>query len=301
MPIDPERLLAWDIPEVEQTYGLREVATYALSVGMGQDPTDLAALAYTGALADDVRVMPAFACVLGHPGFWLADPATGVDATRVLHGEQGMVLHAPLPATATVRAKTRVTSLTDRGRYRGAVLTWQKDVREAATGAQLATCTGTSLLRGDGGFGEARGSAATGGAPAPAPAPHRVPTTAPDRVVETPTRPEQALLYRWNGDPNPLHLDPRAAARAGFAQPILHGLCTFGVAAGALLAQLCGHDAARFGAMRGRFTAPVLPGDTLRTEIWFDGSFRTRAVERDRIVLDRGHFAHGPADRPGAG
>jgi acyl dehydratase len=283
MTIDYDRLMGFDIPEVRQTYGLAEVAQYGLSVGLGQDPLDLRQLAYVGALEDDRRVMPAIVTVLGHPGFWLSDPATGVDATRLLHGEQGMTIHAAIPAAGAIRAKTRVTGLVDKGEGRGALLYWEKTIRDAASDAALAVCRGTAFLRGDGGF---------GGPSGPTREPHRLPETEPDHVFETPTRPEQALHYRWNGDPNPLHLDPRAAERVGFERPILHGLCTFGFAAHALLATLCDYDADRFGSMDGRFTAFVLPGETLRTEIWNDGSFRTRAVGRDKIVIGNGIFRH---------
>lgn len=281
MAIDRDRLLNHDIPEVRQSYGPREVARYALSIGMGQDPTDMAVLPYVGGLGDDIRAMPAIACVLGHPGFWLSDPSTGVDALRVVHGEQGMTIHAPIPPEGTIRAKTRVTEVIDKGEGRGALLYSEKEVRDAATGTLLATCRGTTFLRGDGGF---------GGPSGPVRPPHVLPETPPDHAFVTPTRPEQALAYRWNGDDNPLHLDPRVAAKAGFERPILHGLCTFGCAAHALLAVLCDHDAARFGAMDGRFTAHVFPGETLRTEIWRDGSFRTVVVERDAVAIGNGRF-----------
>jgi len=154
-------------------------------------------------------------------------------------------------------------------------------VHDADSGVHLATCRGTVFLRGDGGF---------GGPAGPAKTPHQLPESQPDHLFESRTRPEQALLYRWNGDPNPLHLDPRVAEKAGFERPILHGLCSFGFAAHALLAVLCDYDADRFGAMDARFTAHVFPGETLRTEIWADGSFRTRAVERDKIVIGNGLF-----------
>ncbi len=283
MAIDPDHLLNFDIPEVRHSYCPGDVARYGLSVGMGQDPLDMRQLAYVGGLADDVRAMPAIVNVLGHPGFWLSDPSTGVDALKVVHGEQGMTVHAPIPAAGTVLAKTRVTGLIDKGAGKGALLYYEKLIRDAESGAHLATCRGTTFLRGDGGFGRPTG---------PAKAPHTVPDTAPDHIFDTPTRPEQALLYRWNGDPNPLHLDPRVAAKAGFDRPILHGLCSFGCAAHALLAVLCDYDAGRFGAMDARFTAHVFPGETLRTEIWDDGSFRTRAVERDRVVIGNGMFRH---------
>jgi len=283
MAIDHDSLMTFDIPEVRQSYGAHDVALFGLSVGMGQDPLDLRELAYAGGLTDDRRAMPAMANVLGHPGFWLDDPATGVDAARVLHGEQAMVLHADLPPEGEVVAKTRVTGIVDKGAGRGALLYSEKAIRDAATGAPLATCRATTVLRGDGGF---------GGPAGPVREAHRLPDTAPAHVFDTPTRPEQALLYRWNGDPNPLHLDPRAALGAGFERPILHGLCTFGCAAHALLAVLCDYDASRFGAMKGRFTAFVYPGETLRTEIWTDGSFRTRVVERDTIAIGNGLFRH---------
>jgi acyl dehydratase len=281
MAIDRDRLMAFDIPEVTQGYGPPELARYALSVGMGRDPMDRRQLPYLGALADDRRAMPAVANVLGHPGFWLGDPATGVDAVRLVHGEQGMTIHRTLPAEGRIRAKTRVVGLIDKGAGRGALLYTEKEIRDAGDGTLLATCRGTTFLRGDGGF---------GGPGGPAKAPHQLPDRAPDHAFETPTRPEQALLYRLNGDGNPLHLDPRVAARAGFERPILHGLCSFGIAAHALLAVLCDYDATRIGGMDGRFTAHVFPGETLRTEIWDDGSFRTRVVERDAVAIGNGLF-----------
>ena len=281
MTIDHDRLMNFDIPEVRQSYGPRDWGLYALSIGMGHDPLVRDELAFLAALEDDRRVMPAIVNVLGHPGFWLSDPATGVDAPRLLHGEQGMTIHADLPEEATVLGKTRVTGLVDKGAGKGALLYHEKTLTEEGSGRLLATCRGTIFLRGDGGFGGPEG---------PVKKPHILPETPPDHVFEARTRPEQALLSRWNADPNPLHLDPRVAERAGFERPILHGLCTFGCAAHALLAVLCDRDPARFGGMDARFTAHVFPGETLRTEIWADGSFRAIAVERDRVVIGNGLF-----------
>lgn len=283
MSISYDHLMSYDIPDVRQTYGRRDVALFGLSVGMGQDPLDMRQLAYVDAVADDCRVMPAMANVLGHPGFWLGDPATGVDATKLLHGEQGMTLHADLPLAGEVTAKTRIVGLVDKGVGKGALLYSEKNIHDAVTGAHLATCRGTTFLRGDGGFRGPKG---------PVKPAHAMPDSPPAHSFDTSTRPEQALLYRWNGDPNPLHLDPRAAANAGFDRPILHGLCSFGCAAHALLAVLCDYDDSKFGAMDARFTAFVYPGETLRTEIWDDGSFRTRAIERDTIVIGNGIFSH---------
>jgi acyl dehydratase len=281
MAIDYDHLMTFDIPEVRQSYGAEAVARFGLTVGMGQDPTDMRQLPYVGALQDDVRAMPAIVNVLGHPGFWLGNPETGVDALKLVHGEQGITIHKQIPAEATIIGKTRVTGLVDKGAGRGALLYSEKEIRVAGSGEHLATCRGTTFLRGDGGF---------GGPDGPVKPAHELPQTEPDHVFDTPTRPEQALHYRWNADPNPLHLDPRVAEKAGFERPILHGLCTFGFAAHALLAVMCAYDAARFGSMDARFTAFVYPGETLRTEIWNDGSFRTRVVERDKIAIGNGLF-----------
>lgn len=281
MAIDYDHLMNFDIPEVRQSYGPRDWGLYALSIGMGHDPLARDELAFLAALEDDGRVMPAIVNVLGHPGFWLSNPATGVDAPRLLHGEQGMTIHADLPQEATILGKTRVTGLVDKGAGKGALLYYEKTLTEEGSGRLLASCRGTTFLRGDGGFGGPEG---------PVKKPHILPEAPPDHVFEARTRPEQALLYRWNADPNPLHLDPRVAERAGFERPILHGLCTFGCAGHALLAVLCDHDPARFGSMDARFTAHVFPGETLRTEIWADGSFRTIAVERDKVVIGNGLF-----------
>lgn len=275
--IDYDKLMAYDIPEVRQSYGPRECAFYALSIGVGQDPMDRADLSFVG--AGPLTPFPTLPLVLGHPGFWLSNPDTGVDAVRLVHGGQGITLHAPLPSEGTVVGKTRVVGIIDKGEGRGALLYSEKQLRDADTGALYATTRSTTFLRGDGGF---------GGPAGPVNAFHIVPDTAPEIVHETVTRPEQALWYRWNGDNNPLHLDPDVAAKAGFERPILHGLCSLGIAAHGLVATLCEGDPQRLKGLDARFTATVTPGETLRTEIWGDGSFRTRAVERDVVVIGNG-------------
>lgn len=275
--IDYDKLMAYDIPEVRQSYGPRECAFYALSIGVGQDPMDRADLSFVG--AGQLTPFPTLPLVLGHPGFWLSNPDTGVDAVRLVHGEQGITLYAPLPSEGTVVGKTRVVGIIDKGEGRGALLYSEKQLRDAETGALYATTRSTTFLRGDGGF---------GGPVGPVKAFHIVPDTAPEIVHETVTRPEQALWYRWNGDNNPLHLDPDVAAKAGFERPILHGLCSLGIAAHGLVATLCKGDPQRLKGLDARFTAMVTPGETLRTEIWADGSFRTCAVERDVVVIGNG-------------
>jgi acyl dehydratase len=282
VPIDPEKLGAWPIPTIRQSLTERETILYALSVGLGADPMDREQLRFVWERG--LQALPSMAVVLGYPGFWLKDPATGVDAVRLVHGEQGLTLHRPLPASGEVLGVSRVTGLVDRGAGKGALLYSERVIADARTGDKLATLESTTFLRGDGGF---------GGASGPVKPPHPEPECAPDLALDLPTRPEQALLYRLNGDDNPLHVDPDTAATAGFERPILHGLCSFGVVGHALLRALCGYDPARFGQMSLRFSAPVFPGETIRTEIWHEeggAAFRARAVERDRVVVSNGRF-----------
>lgn len=282
MPIDAERLLAWPIPEIRQRLSPRETMLYALSVGLGQNPMEEAELRFV--FERGLLALPSMAVVLGYPGFWLGDPATGVDAVRLVHGEQSVVLHRPLPVEGEIIGRSRVTQVIDRGAGKGALLYSEREISLAGTGERLATVWQSTFLRGDGGF---------GGPSGPVRAPHPEPERAPDLALDLATRPEQALLYRLNGDMNPLHADPALAARAGFARPILHGLCTYGVVAHALLKALCGYDPAHFGRMDLRFSAPVFPGETIRTEIWHEpggAAFRARVLERERVVVSNGLF-----------
>jgi acyl dehydratase len=278
MPIDPDRLLAYEIPEVRQRVEPRDVIFYALSVGLGQDPMDERQLDFVDHHRA-LRAMPSMAVVLAAPGFWLARSDTGVDRVRLVHGEQGIVWHRPLPVAGELIGRSRVTGLVDKGAGKGALLYSEKTLHDAATGALLATTTSTTFLRGDGGF---------GGASGPVRAVPPAPEGAPDVVVDLPTRPEQALYYRLNGDDNPLHADPAVAVKAGFPRPILHGLCTLGVVSHALLRTLCDYDPARLRSLELRFSSPVFPGETIRTEIWRDGGFRARVVERDVVVVNNG-------------
>jgi acyl dehydratase len=283
MPIDPAALLGFPIPEIRQALRWQDAALYALSLGAGQDPMDPAELPFVTE-GPAMRALPTMAAVLGYPGFWLADPRTGVDALRLVHGEQAVEIHAPLPVSGEVIGRSRVTGLVDRGAGRGALLYSERLILDAATGGRLATLEQTVFLRGDGGFGGPDG-------PVRKPAPE--PEGAPALVLDLPTRPEAALLYRLNGDHNPLHSDPAVAAKAGFPRPILHGLATFGVVGRALLRGVCGGDPARFGRMECRFSAPVFPGETIRTEIRPEpggAAFRARAVERDVLVVGNGRF-----------
>jgi acyl dehydratase len=282
MPIVYEKLLNYPIPEVRQTLRWQDVALYNFSIGLGQDPMDERQLDFL--YEPRLKVMPSMPVVLGSPGFWSRNPDTGLDWVRIVHGEQGLVLHRPLPTEGEIIGRSRVTGLVDRGEGKGALMYSEREVIDARTGERLATLTSTSFLRGDGGF---------GGPSGPVRQPHPEPERAPDLSLELPTRPEQALVYRLNSDLNPLHIDPQVAQAAGFPRPILHGLCTFGVVCHALLRTLCGYDTTRFGRMEVRFSSPVFPGETIRTEIWREeggAAFRARVVERDKVVVSNGLF-----------
>ncbi|TGE01659.1 MaoC/PaaZ C-terminal domain-containing protein [Methylobacterium nonmethylotrophicum] len=278
MPFTTDSLMAYRIPPVRQRLTKRDSVFYALSVGFGQDPLDARQLDFVDA-DRPLKAVPTMPVVLAHPGFWMADPATGIDAVRVVHGEQRIVLHRTLPVEGEVIGTTRITGIVDKGAGRGALVYSEKEVREAGSGTLLATTRSTTFLRGDGGF---------GGPSGPVAEPHRLPDTPPDVAVEMPTRPEQALYYRLNGDDNPLHADPAVAAKAGFPRPILHGLCTLGVVGRALLEVLGGYEADRFRDLALRFSAPVYPGETIRVEIWRDGSFRALVPAREAVVINNG-------------
>ena len=280
MAIDYARLKAWRFPDIAQRYRARDTILYALGLGCGSDPLDAAELRFV--YEENLVALPTMAVVLGYPGFWLKDSGTGIEWRKVLHGEQGLVLHRPLPAEGAVVGRTRVTDIIDRGEGRGALLYSEREVIDEGSGALLCTMTATAVLRGDGGF---------GGPPRRPPEPHALPDRAPDLNLDLATLPQAALIYRLSGDYNPLHADPKTAQAGGFPRPILHGLCSFGVAGRAILKACCGNDPARLKAIRVRFSAPVFPGETIRTEMWrADGmvSFRARVVERDVVVLNNG-------------
>ncbi|GGC63187.1 MaoC/PaaZ C-terminal domain-containing protein [Chelatococcus reniformis] len=286
MPIDPERLLNWPFEDLEHTYTARDTILYALGLGLGADPLDEAQLRFV--YEENLAALPTMAVVLGYPGFWVKDPATGVDWKKVLHGEQGLEVFKPLPAEGTVIGRTRVTGIIDKGAGKGALLLSDRDVIDKKSGDLLCRVSGTSFLRGDGGF---------GGSSGPAPAPHAMPERAPDLSVSIPTLPQAALIYRLSGDYNPLHADPKVAAAGGFKAPILHGLCTYGVAGRALLQAVGGSKPESLRRMDVRFTSPVYPGETIVTEIWKgEGgavSFRAKVAERDVVVLNNGRAEFG--------
>jgi acyl dehydratase len=280
MPLDAQKLLALDLPPIEHTYGARDCILYALGVGLGQDPTDERQLAFV--YEKNLQVLPTFAVVLGYSAYSFRRPELGITWSHVVHGEHGLVLHRPIPVHGTVFGQVRILDVVDKGEGRGALIYSERKITDKASGDLLATITQTTFCRADGGF---------GGPKRETPPPHAIPERTPDLVCDLATRPETALIYRLSGDVNPLHAEPAFAKTAGYPRPILHGLATFGVAGHALLKEVCGYDPARLRTMSVRFSAPVYPGETIRTEIWRDGavvSFRARVLARDVVATNNG-------------
>lgn len=280
MTIVYDKLMALAIPQGEQTYGPKDCILYALGVGLGQDPMDEDQLAFV--YEKNLKVLPTMGAVLGHPGFWMRDLDTGIDWVRIVNGEQGVRLHQPLKAQNTVIGRQRILEVVDKGAGKGALVFTERKVIDKPTGELIATVTQTTFCRADGGF---------GGPPRQTPEPHPIPSRTPDAVCDLTTRPETALIYRLSGDRNPLHAEPAVARAAGYPRPIAHGLGNFGFAGHAVLKTMCGYDPQKLLAFACRFSAPVFPGETLRTEMWHDGtvvSFRTRVVERDVIAVNNG-------------
>jgi acyl dehydratase len=273
-------LLAHRFNSSAQVYSERDVILYALGLGLGAKPTDPDHLRFV--YEKDILTLPTMAVVLAHPGFWARDPVLGIDWTHMLHGEQGLTIHAPIPRSGKVRGESRIADVIDRGPEKGAMLHYVREVFDEEAGTHLATVRQTLVCRGNGRVADTTRTP---------PAPHVMPARAPDIVVDAATSPQMALIYRLSGDLNPLHVDPVVAAGAGFPAPILHGLATFGVAGLAVLEHVCGFDPQRFRAFDARFSAPVFPGETLRVELWIDGvavSVRLVSVNRSKVVLDNG-------------
>lgn len=280
MAINYEKLLNFDIPQVEQKLTKRDTMLYALGVGLGSDPVDLKQLQFV--YEENLKALPTMAIILGYPGPWHAAADTGITRSHVVHGEQGFVIHKPLPVEGTIIGKTRVTAVLDKGKDKGALVLTACEVRDKATDELVCSLTSTTFCRADGGF---------GGPSGPVKAPHPIPDTPAQQVCDLPTLPQAALIYRLSGDYNPLHADPAYAAKAGFKMPILHGRATFSVVGHALVKTVCDYDPLRLKSMEGRFSSPVYPGETIRTEIWQDGNivtFRATVPARGVTVLNNG-------------
>ncbi|MER9165554.1 MaoC/PaaZ C-terminal domain-containing protein [Mesorhizobium sp. M0715] len=279
-PLDVNELMSRRL-RFETSYSDREVMLYALGLGFGHDPLDETGLRFVTEKA--LVVMPTFATIIAfNQPQPLLTPKDDLNFVKAVHGEQRLTVHHPIPPASTVTGEVRMTDILDKGEGKGAIINEEIILRLKDSDERLATLLSTAFYRGDGGRG------GTGG---PAPAPHPIPDRPADKIVEIGIRDDQALLYRLNGDRNPLHSDPEFARAAGFAKPILHGLCSYGIACRAVVEAYCSDAPERVVSCDVRFSAPVYPGETIVAEIWRDAdtvSYRCNVKERDVLVLNNG-------------
>ena len=279
MSLDADKLLLKTESDLPLSYTEKDAILYALSVGLARDALDSRELRFAYEGNGWLMTLPTFATVL-IPDLFPAD--LGWDFDKVLHCEQRLSVYRPLPPAAELKVNKRIAAIHDLGKKKGAMLYFEAEGRLASDDTVLFTAGSTLLARGDGGFGGSRGDT---------PTPHRVPSREPDMACQLKTTANQALMYRLNGDWNPLHADAELAAAAGFQRPILHGLCTYGVACHAILKTVLDYDYTLIAEFDARFSSPVLPGDTIATDIWQDGnviSFECRVVERNVTVMKHG-------------
>lgn len=272
-------ILSLETEPMELSYTRQDAILYALSIGVGLEGLDGDELSFVYEKA--LRTLPTMATNLLGGGNLMAE--AGVDMRMMVHSEQRLRMHAPLPPEGRIVARSRVAHVADKGKDKGAVVDIEHSIVDAETGTPYASVTLTLFCRGDGGFGGPQESAVP---------PHQVPGRAPDKEVALPTMPNQAALYRISiGETNPLHIDPEFARQVGFDKPILHGLCTYGVACRAVMQACCGNDPDRIKSLDVRFAAPFYPGETLVTRIWEDGevvSFECLSAERGVVVFKNG-------------
>ncbi|MET4222184.1 acyl dehydratase [Bradyrhizobium sp. LB14.3] len=288
MPIYYPDILAQKTQPRTFTYNRKDLLLYSLGIGMGRDPMDERELRFV--YEKDIRVLPTAATVLSSGSVQHSSPSpdqkpglriSQLNLMMLVHGEQKIELHKALPSFGTFTAASRTIGVYDKGEEKGAVVV-EETVWTDANGEKVATLTASTFARGDGGF----GGPSHGG-----PEPHLVPSRKADDLVAFDTRPDQALLYRLNGDLNPLHSDPDFAKRAGFRRPVLHGLCTFGITCRAVLQAFCGYDPTKILSHQARFSAPVFPGETITVDLWQDCdviSFEARVIDRCATVIKNG-------------
>ncbi len=273
MPLNPDAVGYTSEPS-NVSWTSKDALLYAVSLGAGTDE-----LQYTTENTKDVdqQVLPTFPVVLGGGGSAMAKIGT-FNPALLVHGSQSVTLHKPLPVAGKVTVVGKITGMYDKGK---AAVVATESVATGEDGEPLYTTGSSAFIRGEGGWGGDRGPSGPQNVP---------PDRAADHSVTYATSPDQALLYRLNGDRNPLHSDPSFAAIGGFDRPILHGLCTYGFTGRALVHSLCGGESSKFRHVEGRFTSPVIPGETLTINIWniADGEAVFTTSVGDRLVIDQG-------------
>ncbi|MFM8483397.1 MAG: MaoC/PaaZ C-terminal domain-containing protein [Actinomycetota bacterium] len=287
MPLNPAAVGAvGDIRTM--SWNSKDALLYAVGIGAGQDD-----LAFSTENTKDLqqRVYPTFAVVAGSgttsPGKSAMAEIGSFNWAMLVHGSQAITLHRPIPVEAEATVQDKVVAMYDKGK--AAVVVTEAETK-SKDGEPLWTTRSSVFIRGEGGWGGDRGPSGPQNEP---------PAKAPDHMVTLQTLADQAFVYRLSGDRNPLHTDPSFAALGGFERPILHGLCTYGHIAQLLVGAVCGGDPARYKALRGRFSAPVYPGDTLQVLGWREGDGRLTIEARvqggvagDRVVFNNAYFEH---------
>ena len=278
MPIDPAKAVGASLPPGSTSWTADDVILYHLGVGAGTGVgkvTDAHELQYT--YERYLKVLPSFGVLHAGsgPGGLNSVPGVSINFALVLHGEQKIEIHRPIPTAAQTETSSRIKRIDDKGK--AALIVIETETREKG-GAPLFTNTTAIFARGEGGF---------GGDPGPKPG-NEAPNRPPDQVVQSLTVPSQALLYRLNGDKNPLHIDPEFAKMGGFDTPILHGLCSYGVICKAVVDNALDGDVTRVASYEGRFTGVVYPGETIVTSIWRENGailLSAKTAERGSPVL----------------
>jgi acyl dehydratase len=281
--IDIDRLTGVSVDNKAHAYTRRDACLYALGVGFATDPLNEQEL-------DFVTDRPAFKSV---PTMAAVFTDVIIDLTNAcqlqrpelaLHGEQKLEIFAPLPSAAELEISGSIPVIYDRGPSKGAEIHMVAEARLRGGTEPLYRATYVTIARGDGGFGGPKPDRSAGG--------NWIPKDSPDNVCEFSIRPNQALLYSLNGDPNPIHTQPAIARKAGFDAPIMHGLGTYGMACRAVLGAHCDYDPSSMQSFDVRFSAPVFPGETLVVESWrLDQgvAFQARVRGRDILVLKNGY------------
>ncbi len=263
MPIDPSQALGFETGTSEYSYTKDDVILYHLGIGAGVPATDPNELEYT--YEKELKVLPSFGVIptFGSMGSLGAVPGLEFNFAMLLHGEQDIIVHQPIPSEATITNSGKVAEIWDKGK--AALLVMQVDTKDDA-GKPLFTNRFSLFLRGEGGFGGESGPKVG----------NEAPDREPDGVIEQATLDQQALLYRLSGDKNPLHADPEFAKMAGFDRPIIHGLCSYGVVCKAIVDHVLGGDVSQVARYQARFAGVGFPGETYKVSYWKEG---------DRILI----------------
>ena len=278
MAIDYEKIMSLETKNQEFSYSDRETMLYGLGIGFGKDPLNDEELKFV--YERDLKTVPSMATVVSWGAGNMRE--SGINYLLVLHGEQRLKMHEPLPHSADILVDSSVKGVFDKGKEKGALIITETDIKLKENENLLCTLSSTTFARGDGGF---------GGPSDGAPEPHLIPERKSDDEFSADTEPNQALIYRLSGDRNPLHSDPEIAKAAGFDVPILHGLCTYGTACRTIISNVCDYDSTLIEEFNVRFSSPVYPGEKISTEIWKDDnviSFRCWVRDRNVMVLNNG-------------